>query len=372
VIYLTESRTACTETLDFIEEVSHPQRVHWFPDTYRAKDTGMIYAPHKLADKVLDKDILTTLRENPVKTAFILASGNSHFAGIEPRNWGTTRLTYTFKFLPLALTQVYAGRIASACGASDHVVTDASACASSLKVMMDVQHLITLYGFERVIVVGVEDAVTNAVLHFFGDSGASLKAKDDDAGVIPSAFDPVNYGFHVGQGAVFAVFETEASMQKTGFKPKATLVGAYTAAEESTNAIGQRDDGQGFKRAMEGAMHFSKITPEQIRTVKTHGTGTKSNNLAEKQALTSTLPDFVATSFKQRIGHTMGASGLLETILLLDNVKNGFVPPIANRTDEDKVFLSESAPFEKGGLILSLAAGMGNVYSAAIFRDAQC
>ena len=99
---------------------------------------------------------------------------------------------------------------------------------------------------------------------------------------------------------------------------------------------------------------------------------TPSNNVAEKTALTSTLKDFVATSFKQRIGHTMGASGLLETILLLDNVKNGFIPPILNRTDEDKVFLSESVPAEKGGLILSLAAGMGNVYSAAIFKDAQC
>jgi hypothetical protein len=55
----------------------------------------------------------------------------------------------------------------------------------------------------------------------------------------------------------------------------------------------------------------------------------------------------------------------------LDNVKNGFVPPILNRTDEDKIFLSEPAPFDKDGLVLSLAAGMGNVYSAAIFKDAQ-
>ena len=68
----------------------------------------------------------------------------------------------------------------------------------------------------------------------------------------------------------------------------------------------------------------------------------------------------------------MGASGLLETALLLDNIKNGFVPEILNRTDEDAVFLSKPAPAEKGGLVLSLAAGMGNVYSAAIFKDAQC
>jgi len=371
VIYLTETRTACTEEMTFMDEVSYPQRVHWFPDTLKMKQTGMIYAPHKTAEKVMDAEVLKTLRENPVKTAFILASGNAHFSGIEPRDYGQTRLTYTYKFLPLALTQVYAGRMASACGAFDSVTTDASACASSLKVMMDVQQLIKIYGFERVIVLGVEDQVANSVLHFFGEAGACLTAKDDEK-VSPSAFDEVNYGFHIGQGAVFAVFETEESMKKTGFKPKAQLLGAYTAAEECTNAIGQREDGQGFKRAIEGAIHVAQVQPFKLRTVKTHGTGTKSNNMAERSALCSVLKDFVATSFKQRIGHTMGASGLLETVLLLDSIKNGSIPPIPNRTDQDSVFLSESAPAEQGGLILSLAAGMGNVYSAAIFKDAQC
>jgi len=369
VIYLTETRTACTDKTELIDEILHPQKVHWFPDTYARKDTGMIYAPHKLAEKVLDAEVLARLRENPAKTAFILASGNSHFAGIEPREMKKSRLTYTFKFLPLALTQVYAGRTAAACGAKDMVITDASACASSLKVMMDVINLVNVYSFERVIVLAVEDAVTNSVLGFFGDAGACLTEKEQESGVIPSAFDGKNYGFHVGQGAAFAVFETEKSMM---FKPKAQLLGAYTAAEDFTNAIGQREDGQGFAKAMQGAMDVAKVKPEDIKIVKTHGTGTKSNNQAEKTALLSTLKDFVATSYKPTIGHTMGASGLLETILLLDNIQNGFVPPIQNRTEKDQVFLSESVPAEKGGLVMSLAAGMGNIYSAAIFKDAQC
>lgn len=372
MIYLTETRTACTETLSMMDGVSYPQQVHWFPDTYSRVKSGMSYVPHKMADKVLDGKLLEILRENPVKTAFILAAGNAHFAGIEPQE-AKTHLTYNYKFMPLALTQVFAGRTAQACGANDHIVTDSSACASSLKVMMDVQSLIKLYGFQRVIVLTLEDPVTNTVLKFFGDSGAVLTAKEEEENqVLPSAFDPINYGFHIGQGAAFAVFETEESMKLTGFKPKAKLVGAYTAGEDFANSIGQREDGQGFVRAMEGAMYVAGILPFQITTVKTHGSGTKSNNTAESHALKTTLKDFVATSYKQKIGHTMGASGLLETILLLDNVKNGFVPSIPNRTDEDKVFLSEPSPYEKGNYILSLAAGMGNVYSAAIFKDTQC
>jgi len=81
--------------------------------------------------------------------------------------------------------------------------------------------------------------------------------------------------------------------------------------------------------------------------------------------LLSTLKDFVATSYKAKIGHTMGASGLLETCLLLDDLKRGVVPKIENRTTHDTQFLSHDAS-DPGGLILSLAAGMGNVYSAAL------
>ena len=371
MIYLTETRTASTEATAIISDILYPQQVHWFPETYKRVKSGLFYVPHRMADKVLDPILMKTLRENPIKTAFILASGNSHFAGIEPK-MPENQLTYDYKFMPLALTQVYAGRIAQQCGAVDHIVTDATACASSLKVMMDVQTLMRFYDFQRVIVLTLEDPVTNTVLKFFGDSGAVLTDKEEtESCVLPSAFDNKNYGFHIGQGAALAVFETEVSMRLTGFKPRAKLVGAYTASESCSNSIGQNEDGEGFKKAIEGVLYVGQTAPHKIKTVKTHGTGTKSNNLAEKHALTSTLKDFVATSFKQRIGHTMGASGLLETILLLDNVKNGFVPPILNRTDKDKIFLSEPAPFDKEGLVLSLAAGMGNVYSAAIFKDAQ-
>lgn len=354
-----------------MEGICYPQQVHWFPDTYRGTKSGMSYVPHKIAEKVLDADLMKTLRENPIKTAFILAAGNAHFAGIEPKE-KETHLSYNYKFMPLALTQVYAGRTAQACGAYEHIVTDSTACASSLKVMMDVQTLMRFYGFERVVVLTLEDPVTNTVLKFFGDAKAVLTAKDEENGLMPSAFDENNYGFHIGQGAALAVFETEASMKKTGFVPKAELVTAYTCGENCANSIGQREDGQGFKDVIEAVLHYGQIQPFKIRTVKAHGTGTKSNNVAEKNALTSILKDFVATSFKQRIGHTMGASGLLETILLLDNLKNGFVPSIPNRTSEDNVFLSKPCPAEKGGLILSLAAGMGNVYSAAVFKDTQC
>jgi 3-oxoacyl-(acyl-carrier-protein) synthase len=347
-----------------LEDIPYPQRVHWFADTYAKKDTGLVYAPHKLAERVLDKTLMVDLKNRGGKTAFILAAGNQHFAGINPKDPEPNTLTYDYKMLPLTLTQVYAGRVAQACGAEDMVITDASACASSLKVMMNVHELFALYQFDRVIVLAVEDAVSNLVLKFFGESKAVLTKEQEDQGILPSAFDTTNFGFNIGQGAVLAVFENE----KYAKNPHARLLGAYSASEKSTNAIGQREDGEGFIKAAHGAMSISKVCPRQIDIIKTHGTGTKSNNIAERNAVKTLFDhDIKAVSYKQWIGHTMGASGLLETCLLLDNLKDRLVTPIKNRTQRDSVFISEPLHISGSQKILSLAAGMGNIYSAAIF-----
>jgi hypothetical protein len=45
----------------------------------------------------------------------------------------------------------------------------------------------------------------------------------------------------------------------------------------------------------------------------------------------------------------------------------GLVPEIVNRTEKDEVYLSEPAEAKPKSTVLSLAAGMGNIYSAAIF-----
>ena len=367
MIYLRDYRTAYTTNKQVFEDIRYPQSAHWFPESYAKAKYGVFYVPHKVAEKVLDPKLIRNLRENPAeKTAFILASGNAHFAGINSRKITDNQLSYEYKFLPLTLTQVYAGRMAQAFGACDHVVTDASACASGLKVMMDVQTFIKFYGFTRVIVLAIEDQVNNSILDFFGEAQASLSLKEEKEGVLPSAFDNTNYGFNVGQGACLAVFESEKGILQSGATPKARLLSAMTASENCTNAIGQNENGEGFAKAIKETLLWGNLKPSDIEIIKTHGTGTKSNNLAEKTAIESIFDKFVATSYKPKIGHTMGTSGLLESCILLDDMSNGIIPKILNRTQEDNVYLSHDIEAQDK-TFMSLSAGMGNVYSAAVF-----
>lgn len=370
MIYLSKYSTVCTTDTHLVSDVPYPQHAHIIHSTFKRAKSGMSYPPHKLVESAVTPEIISYVQDNPVngKTGFIFAAGNQGWMntnGRYDRN-DDTELHYKVKVPFIVLTNIYAGRIASLFGNVDHVSTDASACASSLKVMMDVYNLMTNYEFERVIVVSGEDAVNNLTLEFFGEAGASLQYEDEDK-IQPSAFDDINQGFFLGQGAVCAVFERERPNMDA---PCAKFLGAYTASEQNDNPLGQRDDGEGYRKAIQGALDVAKLHKNNVNLVKTHGTGTPVNNVAEKTALLGTLGDFVATSYKQHIGHTMGASGLLETCLLLGDIKQGVIPAILNRTTEDSVFLSHPTS-PPDGAFLSLAAGMGNTYSAALFSTEE-
>lgn len=371
-IYLTKYATISTEKSELLDDLVFPQRVHWFPEAYKNLSNGMTYVPQKIIEKVFPPEIISYIRENPSekKSAFLFAAGSQGWGETNQED-RATRLTYKYKMPLLVLSQIFAGRLAQQIGVKDFVGTDASACSSGIKAMMEVQNLMKFYGFDRVVVCAAEDQINNATLRFFGVANASLLEKTkEEKGIIPSAFDGKNGGFYVGQGAALAVFESENLVRSTGTKPFARLVSAYSASEDSTNAIGQRPDGQGYSKAIAGALEFGGVDPEAISVVKTHGTGTESNNASEKTALSGLNKRFVATSFKPRIGHTLAASGLLESLLLMENMRNGFVPEIPNRTEDDDVFLSHPVAAPEG-LVLSLAAGMGNIYSAAIFEPVR-
>jgi 3-oxoacyl-[acyl-carrier-protein] synthase II len=372
-IYITKYKTLCTKETKVLGDLVYPQRVHWMPELYARVKTGLSYVPHEMANRVATKEMVDYVKANPVvgKTGFLLAAGSQGWAGGKAKGQDKpSELDYTFKLGILTMTNIFAGRMAGVFEAYDYVATDASACATSIKSMMDVHNLINNMGFDRVIMLALEDPTSKLTLEFFGQSNANLVLKDEENGAIPSAFDSKNGGFIIGQGAGFAIFESERAVNKNAIKPEAELKGVWVSAEQLSNPIGQRPDGQGYQRAIMGAITQAKCKPDDIKIVKTHGTGTAVNNQSEKHALLETLRGgFIATSYKQHIGHTVAASGLLETGLILDDIKKGVIPGIKNRTEDDNTFISKDTPVPDG-LLMSLAAGMGNIYAAAIFNTA--
>jgi 3-oxoacyl-(acyl-carrier-protein) synthase len=370
-IFLTAHEVATAPEASLIGDVAYPQYAHWLPETYQGVASGLHYPPARIAQRVLTAEVrgaVSAACAQGGRSAFLLAAGNTNFVGLTPRKFKPENaLAYTYRLLPLSLTNIYAARVAQELGCADHISTDATACASAVKSMMDVVSLIRAHGYERVALLAVEDQVNTVMLEFFGETRAVLTLEEmEKEGVKPSAFDPKNRGFFIGQGAAFALFETERSMRAGGRAPLGELKSATVVAERHTNAVGQRPDGAGYRDAAAEALRLADAAPGSIDLIKTHGTGTPSNNAAEAAGIHAAFgEDFTATSYKQRIGHTMGASGLVELLLALRDAREGRARGIPNRTGGDARFLPEDEP-RKVGRLLALASGMGNVFGAAV------
>ena len=212
---------------------------------------------------------------------------------------------------------------------------------------------------------------SHGLLEFFGSLGLCLSLEALESGALPSAFDSVNQGFLIGQGAALVVLDSSNAMQQHGRAAQARLLAAVTGGEACNSVVAQDTEGLGFEHVMRWALQAGQCSVGDIDLVKTHGTGTSLNNQSERSALLRVLgPDFIATAYKPRIGHTFGASGLIESVLAINDARLGFARGIANRSEVDQRFLSADLTI-KLGKILALAAGMGNVYGAALWEVAH-
>ena len=129
-----------------------------------------------------------------------------------------------------------------------------------------------------------------------------------------------------------------------------------------------REDGEPFKRVVSG---LSLTEPPEV--IKAHATGTRVNDAAEAKAYSSLFGSFPAvTALKPVFGHSVTASGLVETLFLLERLKEGEVPPINNLEEPDeecKVLRLLKEPIKySGGSVVSVSAGFGGFFSALLLR----
>ena len=84
--------------------------------------------------------------------------------------------------------------------------------------------------------------------------------------------------------------------------------------------------GEELAAAMREAMREAGLTPREIGFVNAHGTATLYNDEMESRALhRAGLGNKPLNSLKPYLGHTLGASGIVETILTAEQLRRGLV-----------------------------------------------
>lgn len=97
--------------------------------------------------------------------------------------------------------------------------------------------------------------------------------------------------------------------------------------------------GDGLYFAISNAMNEAALTSDDIGFVNTHGTATRYNDEMESKAVAwAKLDDKPTNSLKGYIGHTLGASGVVEAIACIEELKQGEIFGTKGYTSTDTPF----------------------------------
>jgi 3-oxoacyl-(acyl-carrier-protein) synthase len=127
---------------------------------------------------------------------------------------------------------------------------------------------------------------------------------------------------------------------------------------------------------MAQALAVAGTAPGEVDYVHLHGTGTVFNDAMEAVALGRLFegPTPLASGTKAQTGHTLGAAGVIESLVAIEALRRGMAPGNVGLVESDvdsRVALPRSAArLPRARVALKVAAGFGGINAAAVFRCA--
>lgn len=201
-----------------------------------------------------------------------------------------------------------AGIIQQHFGFTHTPVVVSHACISGLVALITGMRLIQAGRYRQVVVSGA-DIITQFVLSGFH----SFMAISDQP---CQPFDANRKGINLGEGAATIILSAEpkageAAVQLTG--------GAVS--NDANHISGPSRTGAELYQAIGEAMQQAGVSSGDIDFISAHGTATRYNDDMESKAITlAGLQQKPVNSLKGYYGHTLGAAGLIETVITVDSL----------------------------------------------------
>ena len=153
----------------------------------------------------------------------------------------------------------------------------------------------------------------------------ATSTKNDTPQLSPRPFDRDRDGLVIGEGACSFVLEEYEHAKARGAKIYAEIVGF------STNVDGvhiTQPSSETMLTAAQQAMDDAGLSPKDIGYINAHATATELGDIAESKATYSLFEDKVpVSSIKSYMGHTLGASGSLESWMSVQMMHEGWFAP---------------------------------------------
>ena len=141
-------------------------------------------------------------------------------------------------------------------------------------------------------------------------------------------------GLVLGEAATVLVLEEWEHARARGAPILAELLGWGTTADAANMTA---PDSRSAAASMQQALQDAGVSPGDIGYVSAHGTATRLNDKAESAALKEVFGGAVppVSSLKSQVGHTLNASGGMETIATILALREQLLPATINFTTPD-------------------------------------
>jgi len=230
-----------------------------------------------------------------------------------------------------------------------------NACVSGVMALSIAKRFIETGGFSDAYVVAADELTPFVVSGF-----QSFQAMSSEP---CRPYDAQRSGVNLGEAAVAVYVSSEK-------RSNAVLIAGESHINDANHISGPSRTGEGLLLSIEKACKEASISANEVDYISAHGTATLFNDEMEAIAFHRAGVQLAPmNSFKGYFGHTLGASGLLETVLAAESLKNNMLVPSLGYwepgTSEPLNIITEA---EKKQLktVLKTASGFGGSNSAMV------
>ena len=250
-----------------------------------------------------------------------------------------------------------AQRIAEAIGLTTKPIVVQNACVSGLSAQLLADRLLSAGFYDYAIVVGAEVQGPFIVSGF-----QSLKAVSDEP---CRPFDMERNGLNPGEAAATIIYTST----RTGRHDAWHLVGG-AARNDAYHNVTPQPQGEGLLLAINAAMEGKDKS--RLATVQAHGTATLFGDQMESVAINRAgLSDVPLSALKGYYGHTMGAAGVLESILAMRATDDGIVIPVKGFAElgvSGRISISSKLQKTDKSAFLKAMSGFGGCNVALLYE----
>jgi 3-oxoacyl-[acyl-carrier-protein] synthase II len=261
-----------------------------------------------------------------------------------------------------------AANVSLALGVKGEQWAPSSACTSAAQAI-GLAYLLIGSGRQDAVLCGGADEVHHTVTMVFDVLKAASRRHDEPLAT-PRPFDLGRDGVVCGGGSGILVLESLDSARARGAEIYAEVLG-FGQVCDSTHIANPHQDA--MASAMHKAMLEAQVTGAEIDYVNAHATGTPQGDSAEARAIGSAIGRPVpVSSCKGHLGHTLGAAGALESIILLEMLQRQEIIPTLHLDQPDPecagIDLVREVRRATLDTVMKNNFALGGVNAALIFR----